>query len=137
MQIINRGTALGVAARNNHINVCRLLISRGANIDLFNIEGETPLMLATECGRIEICELLIQNGANVNVRRRGTGQTLRDYAKYLSESKNLEIISLLEKHGLTKLERHEDKKEEVASVDQESNQQNHFDSSILSWCIII
>lgn len=128
----NRGTALGGAARDNRMETCEFLISRGANIDLFTVAGETPLMLAAEAGNIEICELLIQNGANVNMRRPGTDQTLRYYAQ-----NNLKIIDLLEKHGLTKLERLEDKKEEVTSVDQESSQQKLFDNRILSWCTLL
>jgi hypothetical protein len=136
-----RGNALGAAARNNHIALCKFLISRGAMIDLFNIHGETPLMLAVEAGNIETCEVLIHLGANVNVRNPENNQTLRDYANnyYYNKNKKMEIINLLEEHGLQKPESKENKtlNGDLSSVGQEFNQSFYIDSGTSSWCPIL
>lgn len=136
-----RGNALGGAARNNHIELCNFLISHGATIDLFNIHGETPLMLAAEAGNIETCEVLIHLGANVNVRNPENNQTLRDYANkyYYNKNKKIEIINLLEKHGLQKPEIKENKtlNGDVSSVSQEFNQSFYIGNTTSSWCAIL
>lgn len=100
----NVGNALGGAVRNNHLELCELLISRGANIDIFNIDGETPLMLAAESGNVKILELLIENGASAHLTRPGTNLTFIDYLTKELCDNNSEIINLLERHGLGKNE---------------------------------
>jgi len=142
----NRGTALGVAARNGHIELCKYLISKGANIDIYTGDSvrETPLMLAAENGNIDICILLLHHGANVNAIT-DTGRTLRDYAK------NLKIVSLLEEHGLVKLESKEKSSIDLAHSNQETiihdvnvslagqdtnHNQDTTDSNSWLWCTI-
>ncbi len=50
----------------NQLENCRYLISKGANVNAKNSEGETPLMNAALNGNLALCELLIENGAEVN-----------------------------------------------------------------------
>jgi len=63
------GTPLSAAAGADRIDVMRLLIEKGADI-----EGKdtamawTPLMSAAEKGSIEAVRLLLENGANPNFR---------------------------------------------------------------------
>lgn len=109
------GTALGMAARKGKIEVCKFLIHYKANIDLYDYYGQTPLMHAAGYGNIDICKLLIENGANVNVTRGNLyyNQTIREYENV---AKYPEIISLLEEHGLKKIENKEKNSFESESV---------------------
>jgi len=100
----NVGNAIGVAARNNHLELCKVLIRRGANIDIFNIEGETPLMLAAKFGNVEILELLIMNGASIHLTRPGVNLTFIDYLTKEVCDNNSKMINLLERYGLRKTE---------------------------------
>lgn len=57
---------LHYASQYGHLNACRLLLSRGADMNVKNINGNTPLFYACKSGNYDICELLISRGASVN-----------------------------------------------------------------------
>jgi len=44
----------------------RYLVECGANIDMINLEGETPLTLACEKRNGNIIECLVEHSANIN-----------------------------------------------------------------------
>ncbi|KAL8349785.1 hypothetical protein RB598_005240 [Gaeumannomyces tritici] len=56
---------LSVAAESGHIDICRLLIDNGANVN--GVSGDRPLISAAQSGRLEAAELLIDRGADLNV----------------------------------------------------------------------
>jgi uncharacterized protein len=45
----------------------KILIERGANINLQDNEGKTALSVSAEFGDTKLAKLLIENGANVNL----------------------------------------------------------------------
>ncbi len=51
------------ATEYHRINIVKLLISKGADINFKDLYGYTPLRLAIEKGYKDISELLISNGA--------------------------------------------------------------------------
>jgi ankyrin repeat protein len=57
-----RTSPLHEAARENHIQIVRLLLDQGANPLLSNGDGKTPLDLALENGHAEVAELLRDAG---------------------------------------------------------------------------
>lgn len=60
-------TALYVAACNGFVEIVRLLLARGANVEFSDGDGETPLYVATLNGFLEIVVLLLDiGGANVD-----------------------------------------------------------------------
>lgn len=60
-------TPLMLAARNGHIDICRLLLQAGAKVDETTLlECATPLFEAAAAGHTEICRLLLEAGAAVN-----------------------------------------------------------------------
>ena len=63
-------TALTLAIERGYIEIAKLLIDKGANINIQNREGHTALMLASIEGHIEIAKLLIDKGANINIQNR-------------------------------------------------------------------
>ena len=59
-------TALMFAAREGHIDIVRLLLDRGANINAINDYERTALMWAANTGHTDVVRLLLDRGANIN-----------------------------------------------------------------------
>jgi hemoglobin len=59
-----RGTPLHMAARRGHAQVAEALLNAGANIDIRDSNGVTPLLRAVNCVRADVVQLLISRGAN-------------------------------------------------------------------------
>lgn len=58
--------ALAAAANEGHLEVARLLIDAGADVDLDDGSGETALVNAARAGHLDILRLLIDAGADLN-----------------------------------------------------------------------
>ena len=67
-------TALRYAIGNDDYQMVRFLINNGAEVNLANSRGWTPIMTAARVGNRDIMELLIENGADIRVRD-NDGQT--------------------------------------------------------------
>ena len=65
---VNGWTALHYATRYNRIDVVKLLLHEGADVNKQNDYKNTPLHLAARDNYTEVARLLIQNGADVNIR---------------------------------------------------------------------
>jgi hypothetical protein len=63
----DNGEALFIAAFNGDINVAKLLISHGANINAKNKYDSTPISMAAFLGGLEMVEFLLSNGADINI----------------------------------------------------------------------
>lgn len=63
-------TPLFYAACNESVEIVKLLITSGANVNADNKNGNTPLHCAATKGLAEVARLLIANGANVNASNR-------------------------------------------------------------------
>jgi hypothetical protein len=61
-------TCLLIAAYNDHLDICRLLIDKGARVEAKDSGGWTPLHIATIRGHVEIVRLLCDHGADVEAR---------------------------------------------------------------------
>jgi len=90
-------TPLGLAAYFGHENLCRLLISKGAEVNVpanngFNVY---PIHSAVSARSYGITEMLLEAGAEVNVKQQA-GFTALHAAAQLGE---IEIIILLLEHG--------------------------------------
>ena len=87
-----------VAARGGHIDVMRLLLERGANLELVTEHGATALLVACACGRVDAARLLLERGADVTraaVSGPGRGMDALAVAKY---TKQAAVVALLEEH---------------------------------------
>jgi ankyrin repeat protein len=62
---LDRGAAIGNAAAAGHTQVVDLLIRAGANVNLSNNSGFTPIASAAHAGYREIVRLLIEAGADI------------------------------------------------------------------------
>jgi ankyrin repeat protein len=56
------GTGLHKAVRAGHTEIVKLLLEKGADVNLKNVQGWTPLALAKEEDRKDITQLLESHG---------------------------------------------------------------------------
>lgn len=123
-------TMLHEASFQGYTNIVQLLLSRGANPNIQDLDETTPLHIACENGYIDIIKLLLQAGANPNTLNRfkmsplhesaydgsfeiinllllaGADPNLRDAEGNtvlgIIDPSNTEVINLLLSHGATK-----------------------------------
>jgi ankyrin repeat protein len=90
---IQEGAALLRAASDNHLEVVKLLLNRGAEVNARNIHCGTPLQQAI-CD-IEVVKLLLEHGADVNAKGGYNGTALQRAAS----GGHLQVVRLLLDHG--------------------------------------
>lgn len=63
-------TPLGLAARHGNLDIVKLLIKAGANLDfqMEELDRDTALMIAAANGNFEIVKTLVEAGADVNLK---------------------------------------------------------------------
>jgi ankyrin repeat protein len=87
------------AVRNGHLDICRLMIDKGAQVEAKNSYGCTPLHFAAFFGHVEIVCLLCDRGADVEAHSNAGWRPLHEAAyngrisvvKELIEERNAEI----------------------------------------------
>lgn len=65
-QNIEGTSGLHIAATNGYTNLAELLIARGADVDMPNYCGWTPLMHAAQSGQVSMVSLLVKSKVNLN-----------------------------------------------------------------------
>ena len=75
--------------------ILRLLVERGARVDILNGAGMTPLMYAAREGNLARATFLIRKGADVNHRDARQWTPLR----FAASSGNADVVRLLVAHG--------------------------------------
>lgn len=87
--------ALMPAIRDNDLALVKSLLQQGADINLKNASGETPLIVAVSSGKLDIAEVLLESGAQVNAQS--------DYGftalKCAMSTNSSAFIALLQKFG--------------------------------------
>jgi len=78
-------------ALGNSVEVARLLVEAGADVNATAAGGYTPLHLAASNGNREVVTLLLEHGANREARC-DQGKTAADYAR---ERSHAEVVALL------------------------------------------
>ena len=92
-------TCLHIAADNGHLDICRLLLDKGAQVEAKDNRGCTPLHWAAREGYVEIVRLLCDRGADVEAHDNDGRRPLHRAALYghisvvkeLIEERNAEI----------------------------------------------
>ncbi|MEE9580389.1 MAG: ankyrin repeat domain-containing protein, partial [Nitrosomonadaceae bacterium] len=83
-------------AANGEIERVKLLISEGADVNVKNNEGLTPLHCAAREGHKEVVELLLAQDADVNIGDAGLNRTATEFAM---KSNHTDIVQLLVSKG--------------------------------------
>ena len=84
-------TPLHIAIYNEHNDIAKLLIEKGADVNAEMINGQTPLFLAAYFGDLDLVKLLIKKGADVKHQDKKGNTPLHKAA----EGGNAEVIKLL------------------------------------------
>ncbi len=67
---------LSTAALMGHTEIMTFLLEKGADINVRNGDGNTPLHAAAFLGRADAVELLLEHGVDANVRNNGGGSAI-------------------------------------------------------------
>ena len=87
--------ALHAVVRRRDLNWLTLLLARGAQTDLLNVMGDTPLSVAVQTDWREGARLLLEKGATADVfNRRGVTPLI-----FATQNRNLAMIDLLIGHS--------------------------------------
>jgi hypothetical protein len=83
------------AVRKKDITLVKQLIGQGADVNMKNSSGQSPLLFAVTTKNVEIMKLLIENGVDIN-KKFENGNFPLDLAIY---NKDIEMVKLLLKNG--------------------------------------
>ena len=87
-----------VATFGSHIDVMRVLLERGANLELATEYGSTALLVACACGHVDAARLLLERGADVTrAETSGPGRGM-DALALAKHAKRAAVVALLEEH---------------------------------------
>ena len=85
-------TPLHIAAENGHTAVARFLIENGADVNLTDRNGNTPLIFTVhKTGDLETIQHLLEHGAAVNAQNR-TGETALMYAAWRGHARIVQYL---------------------------------------------
>ncbi|XP_048462980.1 protein phosphatase 1 regulatory subunit 12A-like isoform X4 [Rhincodon typus] len=101
-------SALHVAAAKGYLEVIKLLIQAGFDVNSLDNDGWTPLHAASHWGKEEVCKLLVENLCNMQAINK-VGQTAFDVAdenllEMLEELQKKQAIMKMEKEKQAKME---------------------------------
>lgn len=70
-ELVNEGNQFGetllfIAAEHGNVEMCRLLIARGADVCVVDNNGDTALIFAAHNDRCETCDFLLAHGADIS-----------------------------------------------------------------------
>jgi len=89
---------LVVATINGSLNVVKSCCKRGANLELTDEFGNTPLMIAAKQKAITLCRVLLAHGANVNAENNKNDTALHLVVR-LADACPEKLLWLLLEHG--------------------------------------
>ena len=81
-----------MAADRNYTELALLLIERGANVNIQNIQGWTALMDAAEAGNVRVVKALLAAGARTQARHHN-GSTAMDFARAGNHQEVIRVLS--------------------------------------------
>lgn len=79
-------TALTYACAGGFVDVVKVLLKEGANIEDHNENGHTPLMEAASAGHVEVARVLLEYGAGINTHSNEFKESALTLACYKGQS---------------------------------------------------
>ncbi|KAJ7059432.1 hypothetical protein C8F01DRAFT_1370371 [Mycena amicta] len=89
------GNALQAASDGGHLDVVRLLLEHGADVNMQGGHYGNALQAASHSGHLDVVRLLLEHGADVNMQGGHYGNALQA----ASHSGHLDVVRLLLEHG--------------------------------------
>jgi ankyrin repeat protein len=90
-------TPLHLASRDGRVEVARVLLEYGANVNARDISKWTPLRHALDKGHVKVAQVLIKNGADVGAQGLDEWMPLH----WASRHGQAELVQVLLEHGAT------------------------------------
>ncbi|VDD91344.1 unnamed protein product [Enterobius vermicularis] len=87
--------ALAIASLNGHTNVVKYLIKKGADINVENSDGWTPLMMASYNGCLAVAKVLVEKHADISK----VNKKLETAVHIAAKSGKISIVRLLIESG--------------------------------------
>lgn len=84
------------ATKTGNVEVIKLLLNNGADINAVDYYGQSPLFFAIKEKNLELVKFLVENGAIVNTKEDGFGKTAFHYA---ISNQDINIIKYLIEKG--------------------------------------
>jgi ankyrin repeat protein len=66
--VLGKWTALHECIRKSNLEMMRILIDNGVNVEIKDVDGETPVFVACTSGNPELVKMLLNAGANPNAQ---------------------------------------------------------------------
>ena len=88
-------TALHFSAEKGHVDVAKVLLRNGADVNAVQVVKRTALHLASENGHVDVAKLLIQNGADVNA----VDDDEKTALHYVAENGRVDLVNVLIQNG--------------------------------------
>jgi ankyrin repeat protein len=85
---------------NVQLELVKLLIEAGANVNAKNIYGNTALIYASFAGQLKLIKYLISVGADINIKNNTGNNVLMIASNY----NNKKLLNLLKKYGAKEYE---------------------------------
>ena len=104
------------AVRDGRIDTIKLMIEKGANINIEDKYGQNCIFYAIRESRVDVVELLIEKGANINQVDK---KKMTPYIFAEKYNNNQRICDLLVKHGAIKSKSEKEKKTKKISKNKE------------------
>ena len=92
-----RTAPLHEAAANGKLRIVKLLLEKGANVNVTNEGGETPLHYAAKHGYLEVMEILLENGADPAQKGTGCGTPMQ----WARRNRQIQSIKMLLDHDVS------------------------------------
>lgn len=87
-----KSTALHVACAKRDVETVKLLIDRGAEVNLKSINGWVPLIDASVRGHTDIVRVLLDHGAGVNLQADVSGQSALHHSCWYGHTETVQVL---------------------------------------------
>jgi len=105
------------SSAKNDIELAKLSIEKGADVNLQDMNGYTPLMIASNFGHIDIVTLLIEKGADFKIQA-NNGETALSLAEKKGREKVINFLKNIADNKTNKATGQPSKPESAAGVNQ-------------------
>lgn len=111
-------TALTYACAGGFLDVVKVLLKEGANIEDHNENGHTPLMEAASAGHVEVARVLLEYGAGINTHSNEFKESALTLACYKGVCQNNQCTQFIANYTYLPVKNYFNEKVNVYTVER-------------------